>query len=146
MLAPLKHPASPFVAVANNPFTPGFGRSEFHRDQLRQFARSVAARPGHNLHVTSRYFEEEDHHSVYHLAVYQVLQQLFRGYRRDLTPGLFRRQAVIAHYEALNRRLGSQLRPQKESLQAIREKGERWPQMQISVADADALLEHYYGQ
>lgn len=107
MLAPLKHPASLFVAVANNPFTPGFGRSEFHRDQLRQFARSVAARPGHNLHITSRYFEEEDHHSAYHLAAYQGLQQLFRGYRLDLAPGLFRRQAVIAHYEALNRRLGS---------------------------------------
>ncbi|MNF03443.1 hypothetical protein D3C80_2027630 [compost metagenome] len=74
------------------------------------------------------------------------MQQPFRGYRPDLTPGLFSRQAVITHYEALNRRLGSQLRPQRKSLQAIREKGERWPQMQISVADADALLEHYYGQ
>ncbi|MFM5586978.1 alpha/beta hydrolase [Aeromonas rivipollensis] len=146
LLGPLKHPASLFVAVANNPFTPGFGRSEFHRDQLRQFARSLVAHPGHNLHVTSRYFEEEDHHSVYHLAVYQGLQQLFRGYRLDLTPGLFSRQAVIARYEALNRRLGSQLRPQRESLQAIREKGERWPQMQISVAEVDALLERYYGQ
>ena len=113
---------------------------------MRQFALSVGAHPGHNLHVTSRYLEEEDHHSVYHLAVYQGLQQLFRGYRQDLTPGLFSRQAVIARYQALNRRLGSQLRPQRESLQAIREKGERWPLMQISVADADALLERYYGQ
>ncbi|MNI50963.1 hypothetical protein D3C73_1056580 [compost metagenome] len=74
------------------------------------------------------------------------MQQLFRGYRLDLTPGLFSRQAVIARYQALNRRLGSQLRPQRESLRAIREKGERWPQMQLSVAEVDALLERYYGQ
>ncbi|MGY3885099.1 alpha/beta hydrolase [Aeromonas aquatica] len=143
---PLKHASSLFIAVANNPYTPGFGRSEFHRDHLRQFARSVAAQPGQNLHVTSRYFEEEDHHSVYHLAVYQGLQWLFRGYRLDLTPGVFTRQAVIARYDALNRQLGSELKPERENLMDIRDKAKRWPQMQFSPAEADALLEHYYGQ
>lgn len=143
---PLKHASSLFIAVANNPFTPGFGRSEFHRDHLRQFARRVAAQPAENLNVTSRYYEEEDHHSVYHLAVYQGLQWLFRGYRLDLTPGAFSRQAVIARYEALNRQLGSQLRPEQENLLDIRDKATRWPQMQISPAEASALLDHYYGQ
>jgi len=145
LTGPLKHPASLFIAVANNPYTPGFGRSAFHRDHLRQFAQSVTARPGQNLHVTHRYYEEEDHHSVYHLAVYQGLQQPFLGYRLDLTPGVFNRQEVIARYHALNLRLGSQLSPERGSLEEIRDKASRWPLMQISVAEADALLQHYDG-
>ncbi len=142
---PLKHPASLFIAVANNPFTPGFGRSEFHRDHLQTFAQRVTAQSATNLHVTSRYFEEEDHHSVYHPALYQGLQWLFKGYRLDLAPGHFTRQAVIARYEALNRQLGSQLRPEKGGLEDIRDKASRWPQMEISPTEASALLEHYYG-
>lgn len=143
---PLKHPASLFIAVANNPYTPGFGRSEFHRDHLRQFSQDVTARPGQKLHVTSRYFEQEDHHSVYHLAVYQGLQWLFLGYRLDLTPGGFNRQSVIDRYDALNRQIGSRLRPEKGGLEDIRDKASRWPQMDISPTEASALLEHYYGQ
>ncbi|MGY6037967.1 alpha/beta hydrolase [Aeromonas sp. AE23HZ002T15] len=143
---PLKHAASLFIAVANNPYTPGFGRSEFHRDHLRQLAQGVTAKPGQHLHVTNRYFEEEDHHSVYHLAVYQGLQWLFQGYRLDLTPGVFNRQEVIGRYDALNHRLGSALRPEKGGLEDIRDKATRWPQMDISPAEASALLEHYYDQ
>ncbi|MGY3943914.1 alpha/beta hydrolase [Aeromonas tecta] len=142
---PLKHASSLFIAVANNPYTPGFGRSEFHRDHLRQFAQSVTAGPGQNLHVTHRYYEEEDHHSVYHLAVYQGLQWLFQGYRLDLTPGVFNRQEVIGRYDTLNRQLGSALKPERENLTDIRDKATRWPQMQIAPAEADALLKHYYG-
>ena len=145
LTGPLKHASSLFMAVANNPFTPGFGRSAFHRDRLQQFARQVVAAPGANLHVTSRYFEEEDHHSVYHPAVYQGLQWLFQGYRLDLAPGHFSRQGVIARFDALNRHLGSALRPELGSLRDIREKAVRWPQMAIPVDEADALLAHYYG-
>jgi hypothetical protein len=45
LTGPLKHASSLFMAVANNPFTPGFGRSAFHRDRLQQFARQVVGAP-----------------------------------------------------------------------------------------------------
>ena len=63
----------------------------------------------------------------------------------DLAPGHFSRQGVIARFDALNRHLGSALRPELGSLRDIREKAARWPQMAISVDEADALLTHYYG-
>ncbi|MDX7873228.1 hypothetical protein [Aeromonas caviae] len=52
---------------------------------------------------------------------------------------------MIARFDALNRHLGSALRPELGSLRDIREKAAHWPQMAIPVAEADALLTHYYG-
>ncbi|MOA25757.1 hypothetical protein D3C78_1465040 [compost metagenome] len=63
-----------------------------------------------------------------------------------MTPGVFNRQEVIGRYDALNRQLGSELKPEQENLMDIRDKAIRWPQMQIAPAEADALIKHYYGK
>ena len=65
--------------------------------------------------------------------------------RLYLAPWHLSRKVVLARFDALNRHLGSALRPELGSLRDIREKTVRWPQMAIPVDEADALLAHYYG-
>lgn len=144
-------PSSLFIAIANNPYTPGFGRSEFHRDQLLKFADQILQaseqkqrQTAPERDITSRYYAEEDHHSVYHLAVYHGLQWLFRGYRLDLNPTTFSLERVSANYQSLNQRFGSSLKPERNRLQALELKARLWPQMDISVQQTQALLQHYY--
>lgn len=140
---PRQHPASLFIAIANNPYTPGFGYSTFHRDHLLQFAGNIASK-AHNIDMTKRYYADEDHHSVYHLAVYQGLQWLFRGYRIDLSPDTFSFNQVKARYQALNQRLNSQLKPEQSRLTAIERKARGWPQMQIPSQQVSAILNYYF--
>ncbi|EKO3538319.1 alpha/beta hydrolase [Vibrio fluvialis] len=143
LITPLKHRSSLYIAVANNPYTPGFGRSAFHRDHLKAFAESVNAHPAANLDVTFHYYENDDHHSVYHPAVYQGLQWLFRGYQLDLSPGKLNRDQVVANYQALNFRLGSQLAPDSDYLNMVINKAKRWPQMQIDANQAQAVKDYF---
>lgn len=146
LTTPLKQRSSLYIAVANNPYTPGFGRSAFHRDHLLAFAENVTRQHGPNLDVTYRYFADDDHHSVYHMAVYQGLQWLFRGYLLDLTPGELDQQKVIAHFQALNHRLSSDLKPDNGYLQMVIKKATHWPQMQIDVQQAEKIRDYFADQ
>lgn len=143
LITPLEHRASLYIAVANNPYTPGFGRSYVHRDHLNAFADNVSTHHAANLDITSRYYEHDDHHSVYHVAVYQGLQWLFRGYALDLAPGELKQAHVVANYQALNQRLSSHLTPDLDYLEMIIKKAKRWPQMAIDVKEAQAIQRHF---
>ncbi len=140
-----KTPVSLYLAMANNPFTPGIGRSNFHRDHLLNFAEKIAPETTEdNLHFKSHYFENEDHHSVYHLAVYNGLMWLFDGYDLDITPGAFSFERVRASYHELNSRLHSELKPDREYLKRLEKKATRWPNMEIPAQEVTKIEAYFY--
>ncbi len=137
-------PTSLYLAIANNPFTPGFGRDTFHRDNLTSFAHHLTLKAQHNLRFNRQYFAAEDHHSVYHLAVYQGLKWLFDGYRLDTAPHELTLEHVAARYQRLNQRLDSQLKPPHAYLRQLGNKAKRWPAMQMDADEVSRIEQHFY--
>ncbi|SJL82490.1 alpha/beta hydrolase [Vibrio palustris] len=141
---PFTAPAALYLAIANNPFTPSLGRDSSHRDRLLALKSLVEPKKGGDFLMHSEYFEQADHHSVYHLAVYQGLQWIFAGYSIPTDPQILQLKTVKARYQALNQRLGSQLTPPYAMLEALEKKAKHWPTMQLSTTEIQAIKQYFY--
>ncbi|MFB9136611.1 alpha/beta hydrolase [Vibrio olivae] len=141
---PFTTPAALYLAIANNPFTPGLGRDNFHRDNLKRFSQDVAPSANSQLQFKSEYYPQQDHHTVYHLAVYQGLKWLFDGYALDSAPEKLQLESIKENYQRLNQRFNSQLKPDASALDSLAKKGERWPLMQISPKEIQRIKAYFY--
>ncbi len=142
---PFKTPVSLYLAMANNPFTPGIGRSNFHRDHLLNFAKKIAPDADEkNLYLNSHYFENENHHTVYHLAVYNGLSWLFDGYGLNTAPGAMTLEKVRDRYQSLNLRLHSDLKPDQSYLKLLEKKAACWPNMEIPADEVKKIDAYFY--
>ncbi|WP_157945989.1 alpha/beta hydrolase [Vibrio gangliei] len=135
-----------YFAIANNPYTPGFGLSTFHRDHLQQFAQEFNQKTNESVSFQCQFYAEHDHHSVYHQAVYDGLVWLFEGYNLSGNLAEFSVEQILQQYVQLNKKLGSQLKPDQQGLLRLKTKGQQNPKMGIPVKKINELLAYYYSE
>lgn len=139
-----KKPKALFLAIANTPYTPGFGRSSFHVDQLKKFANNIKSVNQNLFYLKSQWFKTHNHHSVYAPAVHDGLLWLFDGYQIKFSDLNFQSKEIIDSFSKLNSKLDAELKPDQSLLLWAIKKSKKWPQMQLPVKEILKLLHHFY--
>ncbi|MDO6459588.1 alpha/beta fold hydrolase [Granulosicoccaceae sp. 1_MG-2023] len=135
-----------FIAASDNPFTPGLGLSSLHSELIRGLSDTLQQRASPDFAVRGQFYPGSDHSSVVLPAIEDSLRWLFEGYRIAYGAQGPDAETVIGNYRRLSRRLGAQIRPDRERLQF------NWAYINTRLPEAqrsdlfEALLKHYYPQ
>lgn len=114
-----------FMAIANNPLSPGFGVSSYHRDLNLAFADKLTKSPPQGLSFAAKYYPDETHQSVSHIGLYDGIRHLFKDFAIDIYAETFSKQQVIDQYRLLSERFGFRVTPPQQYLEQLIQYSER---------------------
>lgn len=108
-----------FMAIANNPLSPGFGVSSYHKDLNLAFADKLTKLAPKGLGFMAKYYPEETHQSVSHIGLYDGIRHLFKDFAIDIYSDTFSKQQVIDQYGVLSERFGRKVTPSQQYLEQL---------------------------